>query len=95
MNYQGMFCQALEAQRAEGHYRIVTHIQFNTVHQTRGERPITVWCSSDYLGMGRHPDVLARCMKRSSGQALAPAAHATFRAKMSWRADKVVGSFGR
>lgn len=35
------------------------------VEYSWGERPITVWCSNDYLGMSRHPEVL-----RSAREAL-------------------------
>jgi 5-aminolevulinate synthase len=27
-----------------------------------GDRPITVWCSNDYLGMSAHPKVKAAVM---------------------------------
>ena len=66
MNYQEIFRKQLDSLRAEGRYRV-----FADVKRQRGEfpqashftangiRPITVWCSNDYLGMGQHPAVLA------------------------------------
>ena len=60
------FKEALDAVRREGRYRI-----FADVKRRRGAypsadhfapaanaRPITVWCSNDYLGMGQHPVVI-------------------------------------
>ncbi len=65
MNYQERFGEALEALTLEGRYRVFADIlrkqgEFpNAIHRTpNGERPITVWCSNDYLGMGQHPAVL-------------------------------------
>ena len=65
MDYQGKFDEALEALTLEGRYRIFADIlrrrgEFpSAVHHTgKGSRPITVWCSNDYLGMGQHPAVL-------------------------------------
>ena len=66
MNYQEIFRKQLDSLRVEGRYRV-----FADVKRQRGEfpqashftangiRPITVWCSNDYLGMGQHPAVLA------------------------------------
>jgi 5-aminolevulinate synthase len=66
MNYQGKFEEALGALTLEGRYRVFADIlrrrgDFpSAVHHTpEGTRPITVWCSNDYLGMGQHPAVLS------------------------------------
>ena len=66
MDYQRKFAEAVEALTLEGRYRVFADIlrrrgKFpNAVHYTaNGTRPITVWCSNDYLGMGQHPAVLS------------------------------------
>ena len=66
MEYGQYFQSALDALRREGRYRVFADIKrqqgaFPTGEQFVGERvrPITVWCSNDYLGMGQHPAVLA------------------------------------
>ncbi|MBI4725262.1 MAG: 5-aminolevulinate synthase [Rhodomicrobium sp.] len=65
MDYQAKFEDALNALTLEGRYRVFADIlrrrgEFpQAVHHTsEGTRPITVWCSNDYLGMGQHPAVL-------------------------------------
>ena len=66
MDYGQYFQAALNAIRREGRYRVFADIKrqqgaFPTGEHFVGEaaRPITVWCSNDYLGMGQHPAVLA------------------------------------
>jgi 5-aminolevulinate synthase len=66
MDYQGFFTSALDRLRAERRYRVFADIErvagrFPEAiwHAPDGPRPITVWCSNDYLGMGQHPDVIA------------------------------------
>lgn len=66
VNYDDAFTDALNAVRREGRYRVFADIvrkrgDFpNAVHYTaQGPKPVTVWCSNDYLGMGQHPDVIA------------------------------------
>lgn len=66
MEYQNVFRQRLDGLRDEGRYRIFADVKRtcgafpNAVQYTHnGTRPITVWCSNDYLGMGQHPNVLA------------------------------------
>jgi 5-aminolevulinate synthase len=65
MDYAKAFAQALLALKAEGRYRVFADIlrekgSFPAArHYTAGgSRPITVWCSNDYLGMGQHQAVL-------------------------------------
>ena len=65
MDYESQFSQALAQIRREGRYRVFADIvrtrgDFPRARQITeaGERPITVWCSNDYLGMGQHPAVL-------------------------------------
>ncbi len=66
MNSAKYFADALAAIRAEGRYRVFADVKRHrgaypaaTRFAPNGERPITVWCSNDYLGMGQHPAVLA------------------------------------
>jgi 5-aminolevulinate synthase len=65
MDYESQFSQALAQVRREGRYRVFADIVRNrgifpcaTQYTDAGKRPITVWCSNDYLGMGQHPAVL-------------------------------------
>jgi len=64
--YAQAFKDALARLRGEGRYRVFADIvrsrgRFPHAehHSQAGVKPITVWCSNDYLGMGQHPKVLA------------------------------------
>ena len=67
MDYQRIFAQAIDRLHAEGRYRVFIEILRNkgSFPNARcfaghnGPKPITVWCSNDYLAMGQHPDVVA------------------------------------
>src|SRR3954454_10515935 len=65
LDYDRIFKSAIERLHEEGRYRV-----FIDVLRTRGQypnarcfggngpKPLTVWCSNDYLGMGQHPAVV-------------------------------------
>ena len=64
--YHSCFQGALAALKREGRYRVFAEIMRERgsypraeSHSHAGKRPITVWCSNDYLNMGQHPEVLA------------------------------------
>ena len=66
MSYERAFGNAIAALRHEGRYRVFADLRrvrgafpAATWHAGEAGRPITVWCSNDYLGMGQHPAVLA------------------------------------
>jgi 5-aminolevulinate synthase len=66
MDYAGKLKDALDAVHREGRYRIFADLKrrrgaFPAAEHFAGSeaRPITVWCSNDYLGMGQHPAVIA------------------------------------
>ena len=66
MNYQDFFTSALDRLQAERRYRVFADIERQAGrfphavwHSPEGPKPITVWCSNDYLGMGQNPKVLA------------------------------------
>ncbi len=67
VNYQHIFTQAIERLHSEGRYRVFIDILRNKgafpnarcFHGHNGPKPITVWCSNDYLAMGQHPKVIA------------------------------------
>jgi 5-aminolevulinate synthase len=64
--YLTRFREALAGLKREGRYRVLTDILRERGGYPRADffsqgarRPVTVWCSNDYLGMGQHPKVLA------------------------------------
>ncbi|HEX7875969.1 MAG TPA: 5-aminolevulinate synthase [Sphingobium sp.] len=67
MNYKHIFTQAIDRLHGEGRYRVFIDILRNKgaypnarcFHGHNGPKPITVWCSNDYLAMGQHPKVVA------------------------------------
>ena len=67
MNYDQIFDQAIDRLHEEGRYRVFIDIMRNKgaypnarcFHGHNGPKPITVWCSNDYLAMGQHPKVIA------------------------------------
>jgi len=66
MDYDSIFRAAIDRLHDEGRYRV-----FVDILRTKGNfpdarcfggngpKPITVWCSNDYLAMGQHPSVIA------------------------------------
>jgi 5-aminolevulinate synthase len=65
MDYEKAFAKALDGLHQERRYRVFTQIERDAARYPRalwrspeGEREIVIWCSNDYLGMGRHPDVI-------------------------------------
>ena len=65
MDYDRIFKSAIERLHDEGRYRVFIDIlrtkgSFPNAHcfGGNGPKPITVWCSNDYLGMGQHPSVV-------------------------------------
>ena len=67
VDYSRVFSQAIDRLHAEGRYRVFIDILRNKgafpnarcFAGHNGPKPITVWCSNDYLAMGQHPDVVA------------------------------------
>ena len=67
MDYQKIFADAIDRLHAEGRYRVFIDILRNKGSYPNarcfaghnGPKPITVWCSNDYLAMGQNPKVIA------------------------------------
>ena len=66
MDYDRIFRAAIDRLHDEGRYRVFIDIlrtkgsfpNAHCFHGHNGPKPITVWCSNDYLGMGQHPTVV-------------------------------------
>jgi 5-aminolevulinate synthase len=65
LDYDSIFKSAIERLHEEGRYRVFIDIlrSKGSFPNARcfggnGPKPITVWCSNDYLCMGQHPDVI-------------------------------------
>jgi 5-aminolevulinate synthase len=67
LNYDQIFDKAIDRLHAEGRYRVFIDILRNKgkfpnarcFAGHNGPKPITVWCSNDYLCMGQHPKVIS------------------------------------
>jgi len=67
LDYQRIFAQAIDRLHAEGRYRVFIDILRDKGNYPNarcfaghnGPKPITVWCSNDYLAMGQNPKVIA------------------------------------
>ena len=67
MDYSSIFQAAIDRLHDEGRYRVFIDVLRNKgafpnarcFAGHNGPKPITVWCSNDYLGMGQHPAVIA------------------------------------
>jgi 5-aminolevulinate synthase len=67
VNYDAVFEKAIDRLHAEGRYRVFIDILRNKGAYPNarcfaghnGPKPITVWCSNDYLCMGQHPKVIS------------------------------------
>ncbi len=64
-SYDVYFQNALDTLKQEARYRVFTEIERQTHlypqalwHHADGPRPITLWCSNDYLGQGHHAAVI-------------------------------------
>ena len=67
LDYDSIFRAAIDRLHDEGRYRVFIDIlrtkgsfpNAQCFHGHNGPKPITVWCSNDYLGMGQHPSVVS------------------------------------
>jgi 5-aminolevulinate synthase len=65
-DYEAAFAGIRTRLEDEGRYRVFIEVERDRArfpravwHAPDGARDVTVWCSNDYLGMGRHPEVVS------------------------------------
>ena len=75
-NYGQFFESAVDRLKAEQRYRVFADLERDTARfpvarwypdPGRAPRDVVLWCSNDYLGMGRHPEVIA-AMRDAAGR---------------------------
>lgn len=64
-DYNGFYENELDKKHKDKSYRYFNNInrlaqEFPRAHMSAPEEKVTVWCSNDYLGMGRNPQVLKK-----------------------------------
>ena len=73
MNYNQFFSDAVNRLHDERRYRVFADLEriagrfpHATWHSPNGERPVVMWCSNDYLGMGQHPKVVGAMVETAT-----------------------------
>jgi len=73
MTYDHFFSAALARLHEERRYRVFVDLEriagrfpHAIWHSPEGPRPIVIWCSNDYLGMGQHPKVIGAMIETAT-----------------------------